>query len=310
MPRSFLVKSKKVHTYSQYQRFAEDECIMPPTCTDVMLLPSEEVKGPENAKQTHYSGFTFIKQEHNPMSLIKTEEQSRDGNPYDRDVTCSPGHPSQLYYKPSFPWESLQSAYDFHQLSCNFQSGLLQHASSFYQSHHKGEQSAQSPLDFSTRYSPSSETYHCITCSKMFSTPHGLEVHVRRSHNGSRPFSCSICRKTFGHTVSLEQHMNVHSQILSSTIRLDGYHQCTAVFKSLWTCLIEFMSRTFTELTMSHPCVVFALCLGLLSCWKVNLCSSLVSSTLKSKFQLRINISALSDINWKKVLLPAEAFGH
>uniref|UniRef100_A0A8C4S6Y9 Growth factor independent 1B transcriptional repressor n=1 Tax=Erpetoichthys calabaricus TaxID=27687 RepID=A0A8C4S6Y9_ERPCA len=246
MPRSFLVKSKKVHTYSQYQRFAEDECIMPPACTDVLLLPSEEVKGPENAKQTHYSGFTFIKQEHNPMSLMKTEEQSRDRNPYDRDITCSPGHPSQLYYKPSFPWESLQSAYDLHQLSCNFQSGLLQHASSIYQSHLKGEQSAQSPLDFNTRYSPSSETYHCITCSKMFSTPHGLEVHVRRSHNGSRPFSCSICRKTFGHTVSLEQHMNVHSQERSFECKM-----CGKTFKRSSTLSTHLLIHSDTR---PYPC--------------------------------------------------------
>lgn len=48
---------------------------------------------------------------------------------------------------------------------------------------------------------------------QVFSTPHGLEVHVRRSHSGTRPYGCSICRKSFGHSVSLEQHMNVHSQV-------------------------------------------------------------------------------------------------
>lgn len=47
----------------------------------------------------------------------------------------------------------------------------------------------------------------------MFSTPHGLEVHVRRSHSGTRPFACEICGKTFGHAVSLEQHKAVHSQV-------------------------------------------------------------------------------------------------
>ena len=34
-------------------------------------------------------------------------------------------------------------------------------------------------------------------------------------------------------------------------------------------------SRTFTELTQSHSCTVLAVCLGLLSCWKVNLQSRL-----------------------------------
>lgn len=48
----------------------------------------------------------------------------------------------------------------------------------------------------------------------MFSTPHGLEVHVRRSHSGTRPFACEICGKTFGHAVSLEQHKAVHSQVI------------------------------------------------------------------------------------------------
>ncbi|KPP72788.1 zinc finger protein Gfi-1-like, partial [Scleropages formosus] len=53
--------------------------------------------------------------------------------------------------------------------------------------------------------------YKCIKCSKVFSTPHGLEVHVRRSHSGTRPFACEMCGKTFGHAVSLEQHKAVHS---------------------------------------------------------------------------------------------------
>jgi len=55
-----------------------------------------------------------------------------------------------------------------------------------------------------------------LSAPQVFSTPHGLEVHVRRSHSGTRPFACDICGKTFGHAVSLEQHKAVHSQVLSS----------------------------------------------------------------------------------------------
>lgn len=63
------------------------------------------------------------------------------------------------------------------------------------------------------------ESFLCIegivfsNVTQVFSTPHGLEVHARRSHSGSRPFACELCGKTFGHAVSLEQHKVVHSQV-------------------------------------------------------------------------------------------------
>jgi growth factor independent 1 len=53
---------------------------------------------------------------------------------------------------------------------------------------------------------PLGDVYSCIKCEKMFSTPHGLEVHARRSHNGKRPYACELCNKTFGHEISLSQH--------------------------------------------------------------------------------------------------------
>ncbi len=42
-------------------------------------------------------------------------------------------------------------------------------------------------------------------------------------------------------------------------------------------------SRTFTELSLSHSFVILSVCLGWLSCWKMNLCPSL-RSTLEQVF--------------------------
>lgn len=60
---------------------------------------------------------------------------------------------------------------------------------------------------------PIGDVYSCMKCEKIFSTPHGLEVHARRSHNGKRPFACEMCNKTFGHEISLTQHRQVNSNI-------------------------------------------------------------------------------------------------
>ena len=67
-------------------------------------------------------------------------------------------------------------------------------------------------------------------------------------------------------------------QSLSRSVRLDGERRCTAIFRSLQRCSIWFKSglwlghsRTCRDLSRSHSCVGLAGCLGLLSCWKVNL---------------------------------------
>ena len=84
--------------------------------------------------------------------------------------------------------------------------------------------------------------------------------------NYSAPF-------TFFHMAHLYLGRFYHSslQILSSSVRLDGERHCTAIFRSLQRCsfrsgLWPGHSRTFRD-----SCVVLAVCLGLLSCWKVNL---------------------------------------
>jgi growth factor independent 1 len=57
------------------------------------------------------------------------------------------------------------------------------------------------------------DLYKCNECEKDFSTSHGLEVHVRRTHSSeTRPYPCDLCSKTFSHALSLAQHRTIHTQ--------------------------------------------------------------------------------------------------
>lgn len=89
-------------------------------------------------------------------------------------------------------------------------------------------------------------SYACTACNKKFTTAHGLEVHVRRSHNGRRPFECDICQKTFGHAVSLSQHRAVHSQDKSFSCK-----QCGKCFKRSSTLSTHLLIHSDTR---PYPC--------------------------------------------------------
>ncbi len=107
----------------------------------------------------------------------------------------------------------------------------------------------------------------------------------------------------FGKDATSFSHLDLgilcHSslQILSSSVRLDGKRWWTAIFRSLQRCSIGFKSglwlghsRTVTELLWSHSFVILAVCLGSLSCWKVNLWPSLRSWALWRRFSSRISL--------------------
>uniref|UniRef100_A0A671FA27 Growth factor independent 1B transcriptional repressor n=1 Tax=Rhinolophus ferrumequinum TaxID=59479 RepID=A0A671FA27_RHIFE len=216
MPRSFLVKSKKAHRYHQ-PRAQEDELVWPPALSD-----AARDQGLSNAPAlstlfpNQCLDWGNLKREPEPElepSLTRMasapEGPAVMSRPQDGDLPLSDSPP---FYKPSFSWDALASSYShsYRQAPSTMQSAFLERSVSLYGS--PLVPSAEPPLDFSLRYSPGMDTYHCIKCNKVFSTPHGLEVHVRRSHSGTRPFACDVCGKTFGHAVSLEQHTHVHSQ--------------------------------------------------------------------------------------------------
>ena len=73
---------------------------------------------------------------------------------------------------------------------------------------------------------------------------------------------------------------------------------CTAIFRSLERCSIGLKSRlwlrrsrSFRDLSWSHSCVVLAVCLGSLSCWKVKLLPSReVLSALEQVFIKNLSV--------------------
>ncbi|KAM9722288.1 zinc finger protein Gfi-1b isoform 3-T3 [Dama dama] len=251
MPRSFLVKSKKAHTYHQ-PRALEDELLWPPALGPVArdqvpstipvlssLFPNQRLDWTDLKREPQ------LELEQSPMTRMSSgpEGPAVTSRPQDGD---SPSSDSPPFYKPSFSWDALASSYghSYRQAPTTMQSAFLERSVSLYGS--PLVPSAEPPLDFSLHYSPGMDAYHCIKCSKVFSTPHGLEVHARRSHSGTRPFACDVCGKTFGHSVSLEQHTHVHSQERSFECRM-----CGKAFKRSSTLSTHLLIHSDTR---PYPC--------------------------------------------------------
>ncbi|XP_075928404.1 uncharacterized protein LOC116949482 [Petromyzon marinus] len=90
-------------------------------------------------------------------------------------------------------------------------------------------------------------TYTCLRCQKRFATPHGLEVHARRAHAGTRPFACALCHKTFGHALSLERHRATHAQERSFVCKI-----CSKTFKRSSTLSTHLLIHSDTR---PFPCI-------------------------------------------------------
>jgi len=99
------------------------------------------------------------------------------------------------------------------------------------------------------RQTGEAQAYSCVKCDKIFYTAHGLEVHVRRSHNGSRPFACELCNKTFGHEISLSQHRAIHS-----TEKVFECKQCGKCFKRSSTLSTHLLIHSDTRPYPCHYC--------------------------------------------------------
>lgn len=108
------------------------------------------------------------------------------------------------------------------------------------------EKSVKKSVKPEAKGSEVTNTYECVKCHKVFATPHGLEVHVRRSHSGKRPFECDMCEKTFGHSVSLEQHKAIHRNE-----KVFECKQCNKTFKRSSTLSTHMLIHSDTR---PFPC--------------------------------------------------------
>ncbi|KAF7645896.1 hypothetical protein LDENG_00196830 [Lucifuga dentata] len=272
MPRSFLVKSKKAHSYHQ-PRSLQDDCGR----LDTILahICSEAEKLPEDTGSLIGDGYGFsdshpVDGDSSPKSPLSCADsfcgRSPDYEDFWRPPSPSASPDSEKWLSPlvedtqpfsasfrPYTWSSYPAAELQHLVQQSLHPSMevnrgpsmafYRDRSSLYADRALGEDmyrrhnaallipeggihgkahsvKAQSDLLCSSLIL--SGAYKCIKCSKVFSTPHGLEVHVRRSHSGTRPFACEICGKTFGHAVSLEQHKAVHSQERSFDCKICG----------------------------------------------------------------------------------------
>ncbi|XP_071980246.1 zinc finger protein Gfi-1b [Engystomops pustulosus] len=252
MPRSFLVKSKKPHSYHLH-RYPEDgglpeEGPVAASCHDPQDGETSSSTPPVYTPED-LSRNAHVRPEHTREGAVYLSRSSAPGIPLSLlPIKSYPSLALSAFYKQSLSWDSLHhSAYGFKQLSPHIHPSILQRSMGLYSSPPPApEPDYDHPINYSLEFTSSMDNYNCVKCSKAFSTSHGLEVHVRRSHSGTRPFVCDTCGKSFGHAVSLEQHLNVHSQERSFECKM-----CGKTFKRSSTLSTHLLIHSDTR---PYPC--------------------------------------------------------
>uniref|UniRef100_A0A8D2PJN3 Growth factor independent 1B transcriptional repressor n=1 Tax=Zosterops lateralis melanops TaxID=1220523 RepID=A0A8D2PJN3_ZOSLA len=220
MPRSFLVKSKKAHTYHQH-RCVEDDLPVLTWAPVTSAFTATGDRTPEDIKKQDL-GCVVPKQEKDPPELKEesvpvqylsrmlpgpsTQEMAMPGLQI-KDCTSTASTPT--FYKAGFSWDAFQVPYSYQQMSSSMQSALLEHPVSLYGSHLLP--STDPPLDYSLHYSSDMETFHCVKCNKVGFFIGRIKKREGIENGHERSFECKMCGKTFKRSSTLSTHLLIHS---------------------------------------------------------------------------------------------------
>ncbi|XP_075434901.1 general transcription factor 3C polypeptide 5 isoform X3 [Ascaphus truei] len=163
--------------------------------------------------------FCTALQRHTPENCIKKEalgdpQEDRGPAPYLSRSTSTPSSqgialsplpikaysspPLTAFYKHSYSWDTLHSAYSLKQMSSHLSPTIQQRCINLYSSPPTAD--SDHPINYSMGYSTGMDTYHCVKCSKIYADPSKrLKLYFRPKD----PYCHPLCANRFPTTTMI-----------------------------------------------------------------------------------------------------------